>query len=582
MTARREQCSPGRCFVLLGRSMLVPLHYSLFTKPPPPAPADLGMPALRIIHAGSFPQKRQMFPTRAFCIDELRINRYNGDITKMRGADTMKKRLFSLILAFALLLSAVPTVFAATHHEVVIDGVVYWVYPEEGYAEIRNTVKGSLPQVLEIPQYVNGYPVTSLYTFGLVDLEGVVGVILPDTMTFIDDISIAGFDLVFVSLPNNEVNIEKNFVGAHALDYYYLPQNFSLSPECSAYGSKLFASHTCVGYEKHRAFARDLIPMDAHPDSQYVPANSGVFRVDGNELTAIYLVSLRDPSFNGNLFVMDSAVNGMPITKVEGTCKNYNTSLVLGDYVRVVEDGAFTEEWGQIINDLYTPACLERLPANLPVKSGITTVYGTTGTYAEQYAKENGLEFLDMAKTPFVDVPENEWYFPYVHDVYWLGLMNGTSETTFEPLATTSRAMVVQVLYNMSDRPRVYAQKAFDDVVEGQWYYDAVNWAKAVGVCNGTSETEFSPNDPVTREQLAAFLYRYAVLCGYTCIASGDLSGFSDRNRISDYAREPIQWAVGAGIINGTSPTTLEPRSNATRAEIATMLCRLVDFLTNN
>lgn len=142
-------------------------------------------------------------------------------------------------------------------------------------------MRGSLPQVLEIPQYVNGYPVTRLDTFGLADLEGVVGVILPDTMTFIDDISIAGFDLVFVSLPNNEVNIEKNFVGAHALDYYYLPQNFSLSPECSAYGSKLFASHTCVGYEKHRAFARDLIPMDAHPDSQYVPANSGVFRVDG-------------------------------------------------------------------------------------------------------------------------------------------------------------------------------------------------------------------------------------------------------------------------------------------------------------
>ena len=168
----------------------------------------------------------------------------------------MKKRLFSLILAFALLLSAVPTVFAATHHEVVIDGVVYWVYPEEGYAEIHSTVRGSLPQVLEIPQYVNGYPVTRLDTFGLTDLEGVVGVILPDTMTFIDDISIAGFDLVFVSLPNNEVNIEKNFVGAHALDYYYLPQNFSLSPECSAYGSKLFASHTCVGYEKHRAFAR--------------------------------------------------------------------------------------------------------------------------------------------------------------------------------------------------------------------------------------------------------------------------------------------------------------------------------------
>lgn len=225
-----------------------------------------------------------------------------------------------------------------------IDGVVYWLYPEEGYAEIHSTVRGSLPQVLEIPQYVNGYPVTRLDTFGLADLEGVVGVILPDTMTFIDDISIAGFDLVFVSLPNNEVNIEKNFVGAHALDYYYLPQNFSLSPECSAYGSKLFASHTCVGYEKHRAFASDLIPMDAHPDSQYVPANSGVFRVDGNELTAIYLVSLRDPSFNGNLFC-DGLCGQLECRspRWKAPCKNYNTSLVLGDYVRVVEDGAFTE-----------------------------------------------------------------------------------------------------------------------------------------------------------------------------------------------------------------------------------------------
>lgn len=140
----------------------------------------------------------------------------------------MKKRLFSLILAFALLLSAVPTVFAATHHEVVIDGVVYWVYPEEGYAEIHSTVRGSLPQVLEIPQYVNGYPVTRLDTFGLTDLEGVVGVILPDTMTFIDDISIAGFDLVFVSLPNNEVNIEKNFVGP-------MPSTTTICPKTSLF-----------------------------------------------------------------------------------------------------------------------------------------------------------------------------------------------------------------------------------------------------------------------------------------------------------------------------------------------------------
>ena len=322
--------------------------------------------------------------------------------------------------------------------------------------------------------------------------------------------------------------------------------------------------------------------MDAHADSQHYLTNGGVLRQDNNELTAIYLVNIYDTSVRSDVFAMGSAVNGMPITKVEGTCTTYRPCIVLGDYVRVVEDGAFTEGKGKPISEIYAPACLERLPENLPVQPGVTTIYGTTGTYAEQYAKQHGLKFLDMEKTPFVDVPENEWYFPYVHDVYWLGLMNGTSETTFEPQATTTRAMVVQVLYNMSGRPSGYVLKAFDDVAEGQWYYDAVNWAKAVGVCNGTSETEFSPNDPVTREQLAAFLYRYTVLCGYTCIASGNLSGFSDSNRISDYAREPIQWAVGAGIINGTSATTLEPLSNATRAEIATMLCRLVDFFNNN
>lgn len=494
----------------------------------------------------------------------------------------MKKRLFSLILAFALLLSVAPTVFAATHHETVIDGVVYWVYPEEGYAEIRSTVKENLPQILVIPDHVDGYPVTRLYTFGLTDIDGVVGLVLPDTMTFIDDISIAGTSLKFVSMPDNEVYIENRFQSSNDHSYYYLPQNFSLSPECSSYASELFAYRTCVGYEKHRTFASDLIPMDAHPDSQYVLTNGGVFRVDGNELTAIHLVTLPDPTGSNFRFIMASSVEGIPITKVEGTCKFYNTVTILGDYVRVVEDGAFSKRVGDTMTSLYVPACLEHLPANLPFDPGIGTIYGTTGTYAEQYAKEHGLKFLDMEKTPFVDVPENEWYFPYVHDVYWLGLMNGTSETTFEPQATTTRAMVVQVLYNMSGRPSGYVPKAFDDVSEGQWYYNAVNWGKAVGVCNGTSETEFSPNDPVTREQLAAFLHRYAVLCGYTCIASGNLSGFSDSNRISDYAREPIRWAVGAGIINGTSATTLEPLSNATRAEIATMLCRLVGFFKNN
>ena len=212
----------------------------------------------------------------------------------------------------------------------------------------------------------------------------------------------------------------------------------------------------------------------------------------------------------------------------------------------------------------------------------MATIYGKTGTYAEQYAKQHGIKFADMEKTPFTDVPESEWYFQYIRPIYWLHIMNGTSETTFEPEATTTRAMVVQVLYNLSDRPWTNYVAPFTDVREGSWYYDAVNWAWAAGVCNGTSETQFSPNDPVTREQLAAFLYRYAKLCGFDCREIGSLSDFRDSGSISGYAREAIQWAVGAGIINGITPTTIEPGSYATRAEIATMLYRFLEYVANN
>ena len=299
----------------------------------------------------------------------------------------------------------------------------------------------------------------------------------------------------------------------------------------------------------------DRVDAGSEAEALGLAGGDELLSVDGNELTAIYLVSLRDPSFNGNLFVMDSAVNGMPITKVEGTCKNYNTSLVLGDYVRVVEDGAFTEEWGQIINDLYTPACLERLPANLPVKSGITTVYGTTGTYAEQYAKEHGLKFLDMAKTPFVDVPENEWYFPYVHDVYWLGLMNGTTKSTFGPNAAATRAQTWTMLARIAGQ---------DTRRSSTWYEVGQKWAMNLGITDGTN-----PMGSLTREQLAAMLYRYV---GSPAV-NGTLT-FTDSANVSAWARNAMIWAVQNGILDGVGGNRLNPKGTTTRAQAAAIFMR--------
>lgn len=460
-----------------------------------------------------------------------------------------------------------------------IDDVGYRVYPEENYAEIYTCEPENLDEILTLPDHVDGYPVTKLRTFGLTGVD-CVGIILPDTLTYIDEFSIdGGYDLAFVAMPNNTVFIENGFQSANNYScYYYFPENFALSEECSAYAGTLFQGKTCIGYEKHRPLSWSLIAIDDHADSQHLLTTGGVFRVDGEELTAIYLLSLTTGSLT-----MPSTINDLPITKIEATCTSTDDTIVLGDYVRVVEDGALNGlSHSSTIYELYVPACIEYLPPTLFTLPSAATIYGKTGTYAEQYAKQYGIKFADMEKTPFTDVPESEWYFQYIRPIYWLHIMNGTSETTFEPEATTTRAMVVQVLYNLSDRPWTNYVAPFTDVREGSWYYDAVNWAWAAGVCNGTSETQFSPNDPVTCEQLAAFLYRYAKLCGFDCWEIGNLSAFRDSGSISGYAREAIQWAVGAGIINGITPTTIEPGSYATRAEIATMLYRFLEYVANN
>lgn len=460
-------------------------------------------------------------------------------------------------------------------YETKVDGVIYRVNPAHGTAAIIDSVAEELDAILVLPETVDGCAVTSIESWGLTGIN-CCGIVLPDTLTYIADLSIDSDDMeCFVSMPDNEVYVADRII--NYVSYYFLPENFSLAEGCRENASEILRGQ-CIGFEKHKQFVdpKYLITIDDHADSQYVLAPSGVFRLDDSELTAIYLRSV---------YPMLSAIDGIPITRIAASCKLSCQEYILGDYVRVVEDGNFLEWNGHeevTITEISVPACIEYLPANFKNSWGKTVIYGTTGTYAEQYARQRGCKFLDKSKTPFRDVSESAWYFPYVHEVFWRHLMNGTSETTFAPKATTSRAMVVQVLYNLSGRPSIYETPPFSDVHYDDWYFDAVTWAERCGVCFGTSETTFSPNAPVTREQLAAFLYRYAMLCGYECKTNGDLSAYQDSNRISAYARDAVSWAVGAGIINGTSATTIAPRSYATRAEIAAMLCRLLDFAEMN
>ena len=177
---------------------------------------------------------------------------------------------------------------------------------------------------------------------------------------------------------------------------------------------------------------------------------------------------------------------------------------------------------------------------------------------------------------PFIDVDENDWFYDAVTYVYSEGMMDGVSDTQFAPNSNLTRGMVVTMLYRLEDEPRVTGSSGFDDVASGAWYADAVTWAAENGIVNGVSDAEFAPNDNITREQLAAILYRYAEYNDYDVSGRDDLSEFTDRNSISGYALDAMRWAVDEGLITGITDTTIEPQGTATRAQAATMFMRFM------
>lgn len=172
------------------------------------------------------------------------------------------------------------------------------------------------------------------------------------------------------------------------------------------------------------------------------------------------------------------------------------------------------------------------------------------------------------------DVTAGDWFTPDVIYVTLTGLMNGTGDG-FSPNNNINRAQLVTVLYRMAGEPEVTGENPFTDVPDGQWYTDAVLWAAENNITDGTSETTFSPNDALTREQMATFLYRFANFeAGEPIEVTGDLSGYTDADLVADYAVDAMTWAVGEGVISGIGNNTLAPDNTASRAQMATVLTR--------
>lgn len=201
--------------------------------------------------------------------------------------------------------------------------------------------------------------------------------------------------------------------------------------------------------------------------------------------------------------------------------------------------------------------------------SGGGSSSGNNGSQTEEPDEPSGAQDENV----FSDVSSSAWYAEAVNYVYENGLMTGISSTQFAPNNTLTRAMVVQTLYAMANKPAVSGSENFTDVSSGDWFADAVTWASANGIVSGYNATQFAPNDPLTREQLALILYGYAQMRGYNTTQSGtSIQKFTDYGSISAWALEAMDWAVNAGLLSGKGNGVLDPTGTATRAEVAQIL----------
>ena len=246
---------------------------------------------------------------------------------------------------------------------------------------------------------------------------------------------------------------------------------------------------------------------------------------------------------------------GSDIPSVQGT---YNTYIDLTKYVPTWRGHTFIG-W-------YTERSLMNKVSGVYLTKDMTV-------YASWRVDENP----NTGANPFTDVSEKDWFYGDVMFVYENGLMLGTSKTLFSPHGTATRGMMATILWRMEGSPAPKGKNSFTDVEAGKWYADAITWTAENGIFAGYGKDKFGPDDPITREQLAAIFYRYADYKGYDLTVKGNLDKFKDSDKITDYAKTAMQWAVGSGLVKGKSGNLLDPQGTATRAEIAAMLHRFIE-----
>lgn len=267
-------------------------------------------------------------------------------------------------------------------------------------------------------------------------------------------------------------------------------------------------------------------------------------------------------------------------------------TLVRGDRLDLPTGASLLFEEG-LCDIVFASGSLVDVTAGKPLASGGTLTAGHRYIAAENtacsvtavsdavYLSVRGRYVSDltgMTYTPFTDLKAADWFYSAVCSAYEGNLFSGMTATTFSPNTNMNRAMLATVLSRMDGLNGYVPPVGFTDVAEQDWFANAVNWAANAGIVTGSGGA-FHPYQDVTREQLCAMLYRYAIYLGLDTGMSGDLSGFTDRGSVSAYARDAVSWAVDKGIVTGITATTLSPGGTATRAQVAAMLQRFSNLI---
>jgi hypothetical protein len=213
---------------------------------------------------------------------------------------------------------------------------------------------------------------------------------------------------------------------------------------------------------------------------------------------------------------------------------------------------------------------LQQMTATYDKATGLATF---TTTHLSYYV----VGYAAVWTNPFSDVKSADWFYDAVKYAVQNGLFNGTLASDFSPNDNMTRAMFVTVLYRLEGEPAVTGTNSFTDVQSGQWYTDAVTWVSTNGIVSGYDGNLFGTNDNITREQMAAMLYRYAQYKGYDVSEMADLKVYTDASDISAWAETAMKWANTEGLITGTTSTALAPVGSATRAQVADTLMRFVE-----